>query len=392
MRNDTTTHEQQEQQPVYLIVFAILAIFTALEVGSSYLTDLPLAIRIGLLVFLAAVKVGLVLLYFMHLRFDNRIFALPVALGVVLIIPFLLIVTLTTNPGGTSPGGQASSGGNGGGSQTVDVTEESYNISLSTNTVQPGAVTFHITNKASQMPHELLIIRTDSAPDQLPTDSSGNVDEGQVDIVAQAQDIQPGSSQDVSVDLQAGHYVLICNIPGHYSQGMRVGLTVGSGDSSASNPTATPESTAPADSAMVTVVEKTFSIEVSPASVAPGSVTFQISNEATDLPHELLIVRSDSPADALPTDENGDLIQSQLDIIDSVEGIPPGERRTLTVDLDAGHYALVCNIPNHYHEGMYADFTVGTNAEATAEATPEASASSTTPTPAPPMTTEEASN
>ncbi|MCA9916086.1 MAG: cytochrome C oxidase subunit IV family protein, partial [Anaerolineae bacterium] len=158
--------EQQEQQPVYFIVFAILAIFTVFEIGTSYLTDLPQVIKIGLLVFLAAVKVGLVLAYFMHLRFDNRIFVLPVALGVVLIVPLLLIVTLTTRPAsdGSSNQNQGATASSSG-SQTLNVTEESYNISLSTNTLQAGNVTFHVTNAASQMPHELLIIKTDQAPD-----------------------------------------------------------------------------------------------------------------------------------------------------------------------------------------------------------------------------------
>ncbi len=38
--------------------------------------------------------------------------------------------------------------------------------------------------------------------------------------------------------------------------------------------------------------------------------------------------------------------------------LPVGESKTLELDLEAGKYALVCNLPGHYAAGMFADFTV----------------------------------
>lgn len=35
-----------------------------------------------------------------------------------------------------------------------------------------------------------------------------------------------------------------------------------------------------------------------------------------------------------------------------------GASKTLTLKLDKGRYALICNIPGHYAAGMFADFTV----------------------------------
>ena len=35
-----------------------------------------------------------------------------------------------------------------------------------------------------------------------------------------------GSSQDLKVNLAAGKYVLICNLPAHYKQGMHTAFTV----------------------------------------------------------------------------------------------------------------------------------------------------------------------
>lgn len=88
--------EANHSQPKYFIVFAILALFTAMEIGITYLPDLPQGIKIGVLIFLAATKVALVVMYFMHLRFDSRTFMLPFALGIVIAIP--LILTLTLSP------------------------------------------------------------------------------------------------------------------------------------------------------------------------------------------------------------------------------------------------------------------------------------------------------
>ncbi len=51
--------------------------------------------------------------------------------------------------------------------------------------------------------------------------------EGQgVKEVADVDDIESGSSKSTTKDLAAGKYVLICNLPGHYQKGMRVGFTV----------------------------------------------------------------------------------------------------------------------------------------------------------------------
>jgi caa(3)-type oxidase subunit IV len=91
----------------YVVVFVILVLFTVMETGVAYLPDLPEGVRIGVLGFLAATKASLVLLYFMHLKSDYRLFALPFALGLVLVVPLLLIVGLTTGEVSAPSPGQA---------------------------------------------------------------------------------------------------------------------------------------------------------------------------------------------------------------------------------------------------------------------------------------------
>jgi cytochrome c oxidase subunit 4 len=75
----------------YVGIAVILAFVTALEVGAYYV-HIARAAFIGLLLFLAAIKFTLVVLWFMHLRFDSRIFQRLFLTGLILAISVYLIV------------------------------------------------------------------------------------------------------------------------------------------------------------------------------------------------------------------------------------------------------------------------------------------------------------
>jgi caa(3)-type oxidase subunit IV len=230
-----TMNREERRSLTFGVVFAVLAIFTLLEIAVGYLPNLPRSLKLAVLIFLAVVKVALVLLYFMHLKFDSRIFALPFALRIVLTIPLALIVGFTMNakPSNAEPEGLSATG------QVIDVKEVSFQIRMSQNNAQTGPVTFHIINGADDMLHEFIIIKTDAPAGDLPTDMMGRVDEDAVTIVTAAEDIPPSNSRNITVNLDAGHYVMICNLPGHYLQGMRVDLTV---TGTSNEPPSTPES------------------------------------------------------------------------------------------------------------------------------------------------------
>ncbi len=86
--------------------------------------------------------------------------------------------------------------------------------------------TFTVINEGLLI-HNLRVIRTDLAADSLPLDSSGFlVDEEQVNVVASVAELTGGESAEIAVDLEAGSYVIICNIAGHYAAGMSVSFTV----------------------------------------------------------------------------------------------------------------------------------------------------------------------
>ncbi len=90
--------------------------------------------------------------------------------------------------------------------------------------VDAGTVTFAVSNTGA-MPHELVVLKTDVDPGKLPTTGSGTADEdGRLGEVAQ---LTPGSdTMYLTLDLEPGKYVLLCNVPGHYALGQYVGFTV----------------------------------------------------------------------------------------------------------------------------------------------------------------------
>jgi uncharacterized cupredoxin-like copper-binding protein/mono/diheme cytochrome c family protein len=92
--------------------------------------------------------------------------------------------------------------------------------------IAAGPVNFQVTNDGTTI-HNFRVFRTDLAPDALPLDGT-RVDEESdaLDVVGGFTDsLQAGASRVAPVEsLEAGAYVLICNIPGHYQQGMFVGF------------------------------------------------------------------------------------------------------------------------------------------------------------------------
>ena len=72
----------------YLIVFGWLALMTVLEVAVAS-TPIMESVKVAILVTLAVIKAALVVLYYMHLRYDRPIYWL------ILLVPLGFVVLLT---------------------------------------------------------------------------------------------------------------------------------------------------------------------------------------------------------------------------------------------------------------------------------------------------------
>lgn len=117
------------------------------------------------------------------------------------------------------------------GPQKVDVTLKSYGIELSANTVSAGNVVFHVSNVATDQMHEFVIFKTDLPEDQLPRTVDGNVDEEGAGVthIDEVADMAVGQVSDLTVKLDRGRYVLVCNLTEnsmHYMAGMHIVFTV----------------------------------------------------------------------------------------------------------------------------------------------------------------------
>jgi uncharacterized cupredoxin-like copper-binding protein len=97
-------------------------------------------------------------------------------------------------------------------------------IKLDRHSVPPGNVHFNVSNDGA-VRHELVVIKTNVAPDKLPVKGK-EADEEVGPSPGEVGGLDPGKKATLTVKLDAGKYVLICNLPGHYKAGQRTGLTV----------------------------------------------------------------------------------------------------------------------------------------------------------------------
>jgi uncharacterized cupredoxin-like copper-binding protein len=125
-----------------------------------------------------------------------------------------------------APATQASNTPSAGTGQTIDVSLREFHVTPSIGTASAGTVTFHVSNDGT-IPHDFVVIKTDLAQDALPVDQASYVvDESQVDVVTRQPSIHQEDSVQVTVDLTAGQYVLICNLADHYQTGMHAAFAV----------------------------------------------------------------------------------------------------------------------------------------------------------------------
>ncbi|TPM36770.1 hypothetical protein FJ958_00865 [Mesorhizobium sp. B2-3-5] len=103
----------------------------------------------------------------------------------------------------------------------------------------------------------------------------------------------------------------------------------------------------------------TMGIKATPATVKAGKVSFRVKNSSKDTVHEMIVMNPADPGKPLPyvTVENR-VDEDRAGDKGEVSELDPGASGVLTVDLKAGRYVLVCNIPGHFAAGMWTEFIV----------------------------------
>ena len=109
----------------------------------------------------------------------------------------------------------------------------------------------------------------------------------------------------------------------------------------------------------VPVSLKDYSITMS-SKLSAGSHTFGLTNDGKQ-PHELVVFRTDLPADSLPVDADGRVDEESPkleNVADSGNPLKVGGSEAVKSTLPPGHYVAVCNIADHYQRGMQLNLTV----------------------------------
>ncbi len=97
-------------------------------------------------------------------------------------------------------------------------------------------------------------------------------------------ELSAGRSARTTFDLSPGKYVLICNIPGHYKDGMFEAFQVDGLEASRVN--------------TVSVVLGEWFIRPEPTSLSAGPITFEVNNSGKS-DHNLVVIKTDMAPNAL---------------------------------------------------------------------------------------------
>lgn len=101
---------------------------------------------------------------------------------------------------------------------------DEFSLVPSVESIPAGEAVFTAVNEG-QVEHELVMIKTDKdAANLAPEDIVHGEERNRVNEHPEHQ--APGETLRFEADLEPGHYVLICNVPGHYQAGQYANFTV----------------------------------------------------------------------------------------------------------------------------------------------------------------------
>ena len=89
-----TAHRAHPTPAMYWLIAVFLAGVTAIEVAVPYMSVLD-PVSVPLLIVLAIIKFGTVVSFFMHLRYDKKLYRTLFLFGAIGAIPLFVIVLLT---------------------------------------------------------------------------------------------------------------------------------------------------------------------------------------------------------------------------------------------------------------------------------------------------------
>lgn len=218
-------------KPNYIGVFIFLGVLTALEVAITSL--LPNTIgRIPVLLSITVAKGLLVVLYYMHLKFDNRLYAFFFGAGVfafaapmVLAMVFLLSPPQLTSAragggggGGEAPAARPTANPNAGPPLTFNTEAGEFYFKPDAAAANAGQAINVIIKNAGSVEHTFVIASKPKDQDAQPWATNDGK------LVAKAG--PGGNGRGGFIAPGPGEWIFYCNVPGHAPAGMFGTLTV----------------------------------------------------------------------------------------------------------------------------------------------------------------------
>ncbi len=110
------------------------------------------------------------------------------------------------------------------GGEVVNVSLADFAVAMDRSTVQAGTVTFVVQNQGPSL-HEIEVFS--GAGSGLILDAQRSVaDTSGLTLIDEVEDVLAGSTARLTVTLEPGTYLILCNLPDHYEHGMWTSLTV----------------------------------------------------------------------------------------------------------------------------------------------------------------------
>ncbi len=106
---------------------------------------------------------------------------------------------------------------------TIGVKASEMKFVLTSDVAAAGKVTFNAENVGS-VAHEMVVIKTDTPAADLPVKDGEVSEEGSIGEIG-PEELTVGAKVTKAFDMPAGHYALICALPGHYQAGMYADFT-----------------------------------------------------------------------------------------------------------------------------------------------------------------------
>jgi hypothetical protein len=224
-----------------------------------------------------------------------------------------------------------------------------------------GWVTLRMTNHGQEPHHGQLLRLEDGVTFEGFVEALQREGEGALRLTALVGGpalIDPHRTDEVTLDLRPGTYVLACFVSGadgtpHLAKGMLKRLEV----------TADDRSEAPPPVARGTFTLRDFAFEM-PGTMRAGRATYRVVN-AGPQPHELVVVKlaEATPVEAVQAWFKAPEGPPPFEAVGGINGLGPGRAGYATLDLEPGDYAAICLIPDrasgisHLHLGMIKGFT-----------------------------------